>query len=66
VTDGGGGTFTGVWTPAGHAQAGFYVTNTKTPGRVYELSAEHHIRARSCWTAWRTGNSYAADRGRGA
>lgn len=44
VTDGGGGTFTGLWTPAGHAQAGFYVTNTKTPGRVYELSAEHHIR----------------------
>jgi hypothetical protein len=44
VTDGGGGTFTGVWVPAGHAQAGFYVTNTKTPGRVYELSAEHHIR----------------------
>ena len=44
VTDGGGGTFTGVWTPAGHAQAGFYVSNTSTPGRVYELSAEHHIR----------------------
>jgi len=44
VTDGGGGTFTGVWTPAGHAQSGFHVTNTKTPGRVYELSAEHHIR----------------------
>jgi len=44
VTDGGGGTFTGLWSPAGHAQAGFYVTNTTTPGRVYELSAEHHIR----------------------
>ena len=44
VTDDGGGTFTGVWSPAGHAQAGFYVTNTKTPSRVYELSAEHHIR----------------------
>ena len=44
VTDGGGGTFTGVWSPAGHAQAGFYVTNTRTPGRVYQLSAEHHIR----------------------
>jgi hypothetical protein len=44
VTDGGGGTFTGVWSPAGHAQAGFYVTNTSTPGRVYELSAEHHVR----------------------
>jgi hypothetical protein len=45
VTDGGGGTFTGIWSPSGYAQAGFYVSNTKTPGRVYELSAEHHIRA---------------------
>ena len=44
VTDNGGGTFTGVWAPAGHAQAGFQVTNTRTPGRVYELSAEHHVR----------------------
>ena len=44
VTDGGGGTFTGIWSPSGYAQAGFYVTNTKTPGHVYELSAEHHIR----------------------
>jgi hypothetical protein len=43
VTDG-GGTFTGVWAPAGHGQAGFYVNNTRTPGRVYELSAEHHVR----------------------
>lgn len=45
VTDGGGGTFTGIWSPSGYAQAGFYVSNTKTPGKVYELSAEHHIRA---------------------
>jgi hypothetical protein len=45
VTDGGGGTFTGVWSPSTFAQAGFYVSNTKTPGKVYELSAEHHIRA---------------------
>ncbi|WP_296950738.1 glycosyl hydrolase family 28-related protein [uncultured Massilia sp.] len=45
VTDGGGGTFSGIWSPSGYAQAGFYVTNTKTPGRVLELSAEHHIRA---------------------
>jgi hypothetical protein len=44
VTDGGGGTFTGIWSPSGYAQAGFTVTNTKTRGRVYELSAEHHIR----------------------
>jgi len=45
VTDGGGGTFVGVWSPSTFAQAGFYVSNTRTPGKVYELSAEHHLRA---------------------
>jgi hypothetical protein len=44
VTDNGGGTFSGIWSPSGYAQAGFYVSNTSTPGKVYELSAEHHIR----------------------
>jgi hypothetical protein len=44
VTDNGGGTFNGIWSPSTYAQAGFYVTNTSTPGHVYELSAEHHIR----------------------
>ncbi len=44
VTDGGGGTFADVWTPNTFAQAGFYVSDTKTPGHVYELSAEHHVR----------------------
>jgi hypothetical protein len=43
VKDGGGGSFLGVWSPGSFAQAGFYVTNTKTPGRVYELSNEHHL-----------------------
>lgn len=45
VTDGGGGTFADIWTPNTVAQAGFYVSNTTTPGHVYELSAEHHVRA---------------------
>jgi len=45
VTDGGGGTFSGIWSPSGYAQAGFYVTDTTTPGKVYQLSAEHHVRA---------------------
>jgi len=44
VTDGGGGTFADIWTPNTFAQAGFYVSNTKTPGHVYELSTEHHVR----------------------
>lgn len=44
VTDGGGGTFVDVWSPNTFAQAGFTVTNTKTPGHVYEMSVEHHAR----------------------
>jgi sugar lactone lactonase YvrE len=44
VTHGGGGTFADVWTPDTFAQAGFYVSDTKTPGHVYELSNEHHVR----------------------
>ncbi len=45
VTDGGGGTFAAVWSPNTLASAGFYVSDTRTPGYVYELSAEHHYRA---------------------
>ncbi len=44
VTHGGGGTFADIWTPDTFAQAGLYVSDTKTPGHVYELSAEHHVR----------------------
>lgn len=44
ITDGGGGTFADIWTPNTFAQAGFEVSNTKTPGHVYELSNEHHVR----------------------
>ncbi len=44
VTNGGGGTFADIWTPSTFAQAGLYVSNTTTPGRVYELSSEHHVR----------------------
>jgi hypothetical protein len=44
VSDGGGGTFADIWTPNTFAQAGFVVSNTTTPGHVYELSNEHHVR----------------------
>jgi len=44
VTNGGGGTFADIWTPDTFAQAGLYVSNTTTPGHVYELSSEHHVR----------------------
>jgi hypothetical protein len=44
VTDGGGGTFAAIWTPNGLASSGFMVSDTQTPGYVYELSAEHHLK----------------------
>ena len=44
VAHGGGGTFADIWTPDTFAQAGVYVSDTKTPGHVYELSNEHHVR----------------------
>jgi hypothetical protein len=44
VADGGGGTFADIWTPNTFAQAGFLVSNTSTPGHVYEFSNEHHVR----------------------
>ena len=44
VTRGGGGTFANLWTPDTYAQAGMYVSDTKTPGHVYEVSSEHHVR----------------------
>lgn len=44
IADGGGGTFADIWTPNTFAQAGFVVSNTRTPGHVYELSTEHHVR----------------------
>jgi hypothetical protein len=44
VAKGGGGTFADIWTPSTFAQAGMYISDTDTPGHVYELSSEHHVR----------------------
>lgn len=44
ITHGGGGTFFNLWTPSTFAQSGMYISDTKTPGRVYQVSAEHHVR----------------------
>ena len=42
VTDGGGGVFRNIWSPDVHARNGLYVSDTDTPGRIYEMSVEHH------------------------
>jgi len=44
VTHGGGGTFNGIWSPDTYASAGLYVSDTTTPGHMYEMSVEHHVR----------------------
>ncbi|HEY4078395.1 MAG TPA: glycosyl hydrolase family 28-related protein [Rhizomicrobium sp.] len=44
VTNGGGGVFNGLWSVDTYAQTGVLVSNTKTPGKFYELSNEHHVR----------------------
>jgi polygalacturonase len=44
VKDGGGGTFFACWTPNTYAQSGFYISDTTTPGHVYQVSDEHHVR----------------------
>lgn len=44
VAEGGGGTFVNIWTASTFAESGMLVSNTSTPGFVYELSSEHHVR----------------------
>lgn len=45
VTDGGGGIFKDIWTASPYATAGLFVSNTNTPGIIYAMSSEHHVRA---------------------
>ncbi len=44
VTNGGGGVFKDIWTASTYASAGVYISHTATPGRIYALSVEHHVR----------------------
>ncbi|MCF8378675.1 MAG: SMP-30/gluconolactonase/LRE family protein [Bacteroidales bacterium] len=44
ITNGGGGTFKDIWTASTYSANGIYVNNTSTPGRIYAMSIEHHVR----------------------
>jgi sugar lactone lactonase YvrE len=44
ITNGGGGTFKDIWSANTDALAGIYISHTSTPGRIYALSVEHHVR----------------------
>lgn len=42
ITDGGGGIFKNFWINDKRSKLPFYVSETKTPGTIYEISVEHH------------------------
>jgi sugar lactone lactonase YvrE len=44
ITNGGGGVFKDIWSASTYASSGILVSNTSTPGRMYEISVEHHVR----------------------
>jgi len=44
VTKGGGGTIKDVWSASTYAINGLYISDTSTPGRIYAMSLEHHVR----------------------
>ena len=47
ITNGGGGIFRGNWPHGTNARVGFRVEDTATPGKVYQISVEHHMRVES-------------------
>lgn len=44
VTNNGGGTIKNIWSASTYSTNGLYVNNTSTPGRIYAMSVEHHVR----------------------
>jgi len=44
VTNNGGGFIKDIWTANTYASSGLYVSNTSTPGKIYAMSLEHHVR----------------------
>lgn len=44
ITNGGGGVFKDIWSASTYASSGILVSNTSTPGKMYEVSVEHHVR----------------------
>jgi len=44
ITNGGGGIFRNDWAHGTSAKIGLRVENTDTPGKIYQMSVEHHLR----------------------
>ncbi len=59
VTKNGGGVFKDIWTANTYATNGLLVSNTSTPGRIYAMSLEHHIRNEARFHNVKNWNIYA-------
>lgn len=59
ITGNGGGTFKDIWTANTYASAGVYISHTITPGHIYALSVEHHVRNEIRFNAVRHWKVYA-------
>lgn len=44
ITQDGGGIFKDIWSASPYAEAGIAITHTRTKGRMYAISLEHHVR----------------------
>lgn len=44
ITENGGGVFKDIWSASPYAEAGVFISETKTPGVMYQISVEHHVR----------------------
>ncbi len=59
ITNGGGGIFRNNWPHGINARIGLRVENTDTPGKIYQMSVEHHFRVESEFHKVRNWEMYA-------
>lgn len=59
ITNNGGGTFKDIWTANTYATNGLLVSNTSTPGKIYAMSLEHHVRNEARFENVQNWNIYA-------
>ncbi|HUQ08731.1 MAG TPA: glycosyl hydrolase family 28-related protein, partial [Steroidobacteraceae bacterium] len=59
VTNGGGGIFRNNWPHGSNARIGLRVENTDTPGKIYQMSVEHHLRVEAEFHGVRNWEMYA-------
>jgi hypothetical protein len=59
VTNNGGGILKDIWTANTYASAGLYISNTSTPGKIYAMSMEHHVRQEARFNNVANWNFYA-------